>query len=77
MKFLQALGRVDDSSFFSFEFEHHESYEVCIGDSIWSDGHYIEIAEYVDEDDLAELINMVQNRTAFKGALRRVGLLKD
>ena len=75
MKFLQILGNDDCSSFTSFEFEDHEVYIVNVGDQIWSNGHEIQIADYVDACELDTLIEQVSNKTAFKGALRRLGFI--
>ncbi len=77
MKFLQIKGRCSESSFTAFEFTHHAAHEVIFGDQIWSNGHEVEIYDYVSEEGLAYLISQTENKTAFKGALRRVGLLKD
>ena len=73
MKFLQVLGFA--GSFARFEFEPHDAGDAVCGDQIWSNGHEIEIADYVDEECLNELINMVSNKTAFKGALRRMEII--
>ena len=77
MKFLQIMGRCGNGSFYSFEFEDHNTDNVCCGDQIWSDGHEVEIADYADKENLDYLISMVENRLAFKGALRRVGIYND
>ncbi|MCP4282106.1 MAG: hypothetical protein GY776_19185 [Alteromonas sp.] len=77
MKFLQIKGRCGESSFTAFEFTYHAAHEVIFGDQIWSDTHEVEIADYVSEEGLTFLISQVENKTAFKGALRRVGLLTD
>ena len=74
MRFLQIMGRVGDSSFTSFEFNDHSTDNVNCGDSIWSNGHEVEIADYVEEEDLNHLISLVENKQAFKGALRRMDL---
>jgi hypothetical protein len=73
MKFLQIMGRVWSSSYTKFEFSDHNADLVCIGDSIWSNGHELEIADYVESDDLRDLISQVDNKQAFSGALRRMG----
>ncbi len=75
MKFLQALGSIEGTSYYTFMFEQHDLTLVCCGDSIWSDGTQVQIAEWVDEDDLQDLIEQVDNSKAFKGALRRCGIL--
>jgi hypothetical protein len=75
MKFLQIMGKVENSSFTSFEFEEHIAYEVNCGDQIWSNGQEIQIADYTERDNLEELISMVDNRQSFKGALRRLDFI--
>lgn len=75
MKFLQVMGRSGESGFVSFEFEDHSTDNVNCGDQIWSDGHEVEIADYVDGDNLDYLISLVENKQAFKGALRRMGFI--
>ncbi len=77
MRFIRIKGRCGESSFTAFEFTQHAAHEVIFGDQIWSNTHEVEIADYVSEEGLAYLISQVENKTAFKGALRRVGLLKD
>ena len=77
MKFLQILGKVGYSSFYSFEFEGHNPNDVFCGDQIWSNGHEVEIADYADKENLNYLISMVKNKKSFRGALRRVGIYKD
>ena len=77
MKFLKIIGYIDGSSFTRFEFETHNTDNVNCGDQIWSNGHQVEIADYVDRDNLEYLISLVSNRTAFKGALRRTGFELD
>ena len=72
MKFIQIMGNVDNSSFTSFEFSYHSTDNVNCGDSIWSNGHEVEIADYVEKEDLNFLISQVENKMAFKGALRRM-----
>ena len=73
MKFLQIMGAVENSSFTSFEFDCHSTDNINCGDSIWSNGHEVEIADYVEPDDLRFLISQVSNKMAFKGALRSLG----
>ena len=73
MKFKGIEKRV--GSFVVFNFEKHSTDNVNCGDQIWSDGEIVEIADYVDRENLDYLINMVENKTAFKGALRRVELI--
>lgn len=75
MKFLQIMGRLDCSSFIEFEFDYHQADEVIEGDQIWSNGHCIQIAEYVDKNLLDELIDKVSNKQSFKGALIRMELM--
>ncbi len=77
MRFIRIKGRCGESSFTAFEFTRHAAHEVHFGDQIWSNGHEVEIHDDVSEEGLAYLISQVENKTAFKGALRRVGLLKD
>ena len=72
MKFLQIMGSVNNSSFTSFEFSYHEADDVIVGDQIWSNGHEIEIADYIDSEHLKYLISITKNGRAFKGALRRM-----
>ena len=74
MKFLQIMGRSGYSSYFSFEFSEHESFGI--GDQVWSNGHEVEVAEWLDDDALEELLDMVSNKTSFKGALRRLEIIK-
>lgn len=68
------MGRCGDSSYYSFEFSEHESFGI--GDQVWSNGHEVEVAEWLDEDALEELLDMVDNKTSFKGALRRMEILQ-
>lgn len=75
MKFLQIMGRSGNSSYISFEFSDHDAGSVCVGDQIWSNGHEIEISEWVDGEDLRELIDQVENKQSFSGALRRMELI--
>lgn len=71
MKFLQVMGRVENSSFISFEFEDHNTDNVNCGDQIWSNGHEVEIADYIDSENLEYLLSLVENNRAFRGALLR------
>ncbi len=71
MKFLQAMGRVENSSFIIFEFGEHNTDNVNCGDQIWSNGHEVEIADYVDSENLEYLMSLVENKRAFRGALLR------
>jgi len=73
MEFLKIIGQVGDSSYTSFKFTPHESSQFCLGDMIWSNGSTIEISDWVDPEDLNELISEVKNHKAFKGALRLTG----
>ncbi len=74
MIFTGMTGQVGDTSYYGFTFEQHDLNDVCCGDQIWSDGTSVEISEDIDSENLDYLISLVSNRTAFKGALRRVGL---
>ncbi len=71
------MGCIANSSFYEFEFDYHDADMVNCGDSIWSDGQCVQIADYVEQEDLQELLSLVENRKAFKGALRRVGFDVD
>ncbi|AUS01907.1 hypothetical protein NVP2044O_43 [Vibrio phage 2.044.O._10N.261.51.B8] len=73
MKFLQVMGRTNDSSYISFEFSEHEASNVNCGDQIWSNGHEIEIADWVESENLDELLSQVENLRVFRGALLRCG----
>ncbi len=73
MKFEQVMGRVGDSSYISFEFNHHNTDNVNCGDQIYSNGQEIEIADWVDIENLEYLLSLVDNNRAFRGALIRTG----
>lgn len=73
MKFEQVMGRVGDSSYISFEFDYHNTDNVNCGDQIYSNGHEIEIADWVDSENLQYLLSLVDNKRAFRGALIRTG----
>lgn len=72
MNFLKILGRAGNSSYIQFQFEPHDPDTVNLGDQILSNGNKVEITEDITADDLDELISMVNNKQAFKGALLRM-----
>ncbi len=74
MKFESILER--DSGWVVFKFTKHDAVDVCCGDQIWSNGQEVQIYDGADKDVIYELINQVENKTAFKGALRRMELLR-
>lgn len=81
MKFKNIIGRIEeDSSYFGFEIEGGEN-KNSIGDQVWFEpgGNYLEIYELLDDDVLEELIDMfeISSKKPFRGALRRVGILRD
>ena len=71
MKFKNIIRRT--GSHLVFQFEEHNTDNVNCGDQIWSDGFTVEISEDIGMEDLDFLISLVDNKTSFKGALRRVG----
>ena len=71
MKFESIVGRT--GSYIVFQFEEHNTDNVNCGDQIWSDGFNVEISEDIDQEDLDFFVSLVNNKTSFKGALRRVG----
>ena len=71
MKFESIIGRT--GSYIVFQFEEHNTYSVNCGDQIWSDGFTVEISEDIDKEDLDFFVSLVDNKTSFKEALRRVG----
>ena len=74
MKFLRIIERT--GSYISFELSEHAPSLVNLGDQIWSDGREVAIYDCIDESDLTDLLEQVENKTAFKGALRRMEVLK-
>lgn len=74
MKFVSAIGYQDDGSYL-FEFEQHDSGLACIGDQVWSDGKMVYIYDYASGVVIHEFAEEVENKKAFMGALRRVGLI--
>ncbi|AUR92194.1 hypothetical protein NVP1170O_081 [Vibrio phage 1.170.O._10N.261.52.C3] len=75
MKVIKPLGQVGSSSYWQFLFEKHNPSDVCLGDQLWSDGEVVEVYENISEEDLDELLNLVKNKKAFKGMLRRVEII--
>ena len=78
MKFKQLIGYVADSSYIAFEIEGGDN-SYSIGDQAWisHDGNRLEISDMVEQEVLDEVIQMFENqsRRAFKGALRRIGVI--
>ncbi len=77
MKFIDCLGRDRVTRSVVIEFTRHAAHEVNFEGQIRSNTRTVEIYDYVSEEGLNFLISQVENKTAFKGALRRVGLLED
>ena len=73
MKFLKIIS--NSSNFAEFEFSQHEAYKVNFGDQIWSDGNRVEVYEWADIEAINDLILLVENKTAFRGALRRLDII--
>lgn len=73
MKVIRPQYRI--GSYWQFLFEKHNPSDVCLGDQIWSDGEIVQIYEDISVEDLDELLSLVDNKTAFKGMLRRVGII--
>lgn len=73
MKFVSIIERV--GSYIAFQFDSHNRDMVCNGDQIWSDSNRVEVYESVDKDVIDDLIDQVENKQAFKGALRRMELI--
>lgn len=73
MKFLQIINLNDYSGFITFEFSEHMAFGI--GDQVWSNGHEVDIYDAADSDVIEELISMVENKQAFKGALRRLEII--
>lgn len=75
MKFKGVVCLSDSENCVIFAFEEHDAYLACIGDQVWSDGQNVHIYDYAEREIIHELIDMVSNKKAFKGAVRRMGLL--
>ena len=75
MKFLSIIECKPESNYVLLEFEKHKPYEVCIGDQVWSDGNFVELSLYVEDDVLETLMDMVDNKRAFRDVLMLLGVL--
>lgn len=77
MEFVSLNGYVEDSSFISLTIKGGDNND-SIGDQIWisKDGTQMEVYESADKDVLQEAENLFSGngRTAFRGALRRMGV---
>ena len=73
MKFLKIIS--NSSNFAEFEFSQHEARKVNFGDQIWSDGNRVEVYEWANIEAINDLILLVENKTAFRGALRRLDII--
>ena len=83
MKFKSLKGCVsENSSFIQIEIEDGNN-DNCIGDQVWinKEGTLMEVYESADKDVLKEVEELFeggsrfsQHRTAFRGALRRMGV---
>ena len=79
MKFKYLNGYVDqDSSFISIEIEGGDNMN-SIGDQVWISkcGNKMEVSENADIDVLIEATNLFigGSKLAFKGAMRRMGVI--
>lgn len=71
MKFIKIIR--ENFGWTSFQMSEHNSHMVNCGNQIWSNGSTVEVAEYCDSEGLQELIDQVENKQAFRGALLRMG----
>lgn len=73
IKFLEYAGH-DQGSYYKFKFTKHDSDSVNsgdfnFGDMVWSDGEYIIISDFVDNEQIDELFCLVENKSVFFLAL--------